>query len=296
MSSRTGYLLGMIAALMLASSGAKAEKLTGWYIVNPVIGNDATCAFQPLQIPSFTQTTCKTMTRACDLAGSQPFVRVGLSPMPTGTFYVENVVCRATGTAAAPLLIIGQGPGSQMHGKDPTKPVLEMTGSYVHWGKIEFLNNVGSADAVYIHGVDAAHPSHGVQMFYNTVVTHNGGVGVHIKYSDDAIVQLDTIADNAIGGILVENSKRFIEYHSSIYNGTPRPGTYGVKAINSPGLCYQENLKQSGEGTNVILASSPNSALLSNGPITKLITPTSDITTDIISDTLTNVGACINSP
>lgn len=295
----------IILACFLLATPAKAELLHGWWLVSQQ-GSDSNNCFQATQVPNESLPACKTFTHVCDMISSNPtafnqlYVRI-LAKEETNP-YVENVHCVATGTAAAPLIILGHGPSTFIHGKDPTKPVWEMDGStcpsghtcgYINWGKYEFANNTvgGSVPVVLMHDETS------VDFYYNTTVSFNKNTVPAVEFlrCTDCVIREDDVANNDGGGVLFQDSPNGTLYKNSIYY-SPTPGPLpGTIANNSPGLCFEEQQKTVGYAPTITLINSPNSAILSNGPITKSIDSASQAGT-IVSDTQTDIGACTPSP
>jgi hypothetical protein len=279
--------------------------------VSPV-GNDANnCVFTPAQTPTdITKAdptkACKTLTHACDLAQAQVVGthtgaggwRVYVLPRTATNPYVylETAVCHAGGSSPTDFFeIIGQGPANVWTGVTPGVPAITLTGSHIHFGKIEMLNTPG--DALLVQGMPGA-PAVDVQLYYNTTMAHNDGHAIVADQTSYLKIDTDTIYNNTGDCIVISNSDHWDIENTSIsrcgsLTGVPTTKKNGTVVTNSPNGFYDAPLEPGGPktvATNLVLSGSPYATIQNNAMpagyavFTCTISPASDKATDILTN------------
>jgi hypothetical protein len=244
-------LLATVAMLCTSVCAANAQNapVKGWSFVDPVNGNDGSCATQLSKdgaitpVPTLTVTPCKTFTRACAIlpADAGGWVVEGFPGSD-----VENAVCNASGDDAInDLQIIGRNPGAGNAGPLYLKsanmtPAFEITGHDVYINKIIFEGSPG--DALYVHGKDSYHLAEDVVVGYNTTFDKNGGYAIHSNLTYWFLTFTSNIFNNGAnlgtqGCVLIENSTFWLMQNTGITNcgatsgtpPTPKPGMVASK-------------------------------------------------------------------
>jgi parallel beta helix pectate lyase-like protein len=290
-------LLPAVGALIPLSAPAQSgELILGRIFVSPN-GDDANMCAQngPSATIDGATKPCKTITHGCALL--KPNWHLEL----TQGFYFENVVCNATGTGPRNAVTIhnskalGVGP-THITGEQSTTmaPVVELTGNWINFGGFHIEG--GKSDGLFVHGVDAVHSSTGVNIYYDTTLSHNAGHGLHTLNTTGLIVSRDSVFNNGGDCVLIENSPGWKVYGTSIFNCgavdfVPKTPTIGTVVTNSPHGDYEENnLKEINVSLNLSLTKSPFTSVLNNKPTVAgrppfsfVVIPASDQSTDTFS-------------
>lgn len=282
-------------------------------------GNDATCNAQPVRVgenPNLINAgtiPCKTIQRACDVGTGIPKVHVA----PAVGNYVENFVCRIYGTDATHPVAwhiaeqvkdpaTGMTGPVRIRGAVSNKPIAEFTGSFINVGcaychfegfdptKPIPPNLPTGSDGIYVHGLDDAHHAQNQKTYYGTDISRNTGVGIHVKWSDNALITSDTIANNVQAGIVIENSVSPHLYGNAIYRvgataGIPVTKGPGAVMVNSPNGEFEDNKALYAVNPGLILDHSQTWMVNGNHvfaagwpPFSYQIIPASDEATDTI--------------
>lgn len=269
------------AALLSTTAPALAGPVVAWSFVDPVNGNDSTCATQAstngaiTPVPPLTVTPCRTLTKACALvpqgaAGSGSDAGNWVIEGFPGSL-VEASVCHASGHDPLNTLQLiarnpGAGNGGPLYIKSPTisSPAMEITGSFVYVSKWDFRGSPGNA--LYMHGTDSQHNAVDDVVGYNTYFDGNGGYAVYLNYTYWGLMFGDNVYNNGAnagskGCILIEESTFPLITNTGITNCgsltgvpvTPIPGTVFLKDTYPQ---YLYNTAMSGDSVNVSLIDS----------------------------------------
>lgn len=308
-----------LMALLLSSTSASAVDMTNARVFVTPTGNDASCRAQPISAgpnPNLIYAPyipCRTIQRACDIAVGIPMVHVApaANMSPQGVYYTdangipakyqENVTCNISGTDAAHPVFFHIAEQVQPLGSvhmtgvpGVVKPILEMTGNFVHLGCAFCHIEGGESDGVYMHGLDDSHHAVGQNTYYGTDISRNKGFGVHVKWSDNAIVTSDTMINDVAGAILIENSIAPHVYSNALYrtgilSGISQNPTSAAVIWNSPGGEFEDNKALYAVKYGLELHNSPAWTVDGNHvtaagypPFSYLIDPPSDAATDTI--------------
>lgn len=288
--------------LFLSAATAGAVDMTNARVFVQNTGDDAKCKPQPViagQNPNLINpptVACKTIQHACDIAVGIPMVHVA----PAGGVYPENFVCRIAGTDAKHMVAFHIAEQVEpkgavwMTGKPGVvRPIGEFTGSFISLGCAFCHFDGGDGDGVYVHGTAAKHAEL-QKTYYGLAVTHNAGRGIHVQYSDDAVVTSDTIFNNGGAGIVIENSLRPKVYSNAVFRsgstmGIPAKPLPGAIFSNSPGGEFEDNKGLYAVNPGLELINSPHFKVNGNHvtaagypPFSYTISPPGDRLTDTI--------------